>query len=176
MPWLCHLLTAFAHPLYYCCVRKQGFNLYAFNTRRGTEQALWAEDQTLPNVQTPSTLLHTEASSQAAYWKIPRDRNGWGVLSAQRTLSDLALDGRAPHFPKSTSLQLNALPPVLPTSRFLKPGIATSVCFQGFSLHWWTCFAGQEPPFINQKKKKIQWTTEKLLMSDSCPHWEIALI
>lgn len=99
--------------------------------------------------------------------RFPRDRNAWGVLSAQHPFSDLALAGRAPHFPKSTSLLLNALPPVLPTSLFLKPGIATSVCIQGFSLHWWAYFAGQEPPFITRKKKR-----KKKKWKNTTNHWK----
>lgn len=51
VPWLCNLLTAFAHPLYYSWARKQDLSLHTFNTRYNTEQSLWAGDKKLTNVQ-----------------------------------------------------------------------------------------------------------------------------
>lgn len=85
------------------------------------------------------------------YWKIPlRDSQYLGspFISAHPLWFGPSWE-RLSTFHKSTSLLLfNALPLAPSISHFLKPGIVTPVWIQGLSLHWWTCFAGQEPPFI----------------------------
>lgn len=65
-------------------------------------------------------------------------------------------------FHESTSLLLfNALPLALSINCSLKPNIVTPVWIQGLSLHWWTWFAGQGPPFLLRcfHLKKTHWKT-----------------
>lgn len=80
VPWLCHLLAAFVHPLYYSCVRKQGLSLNAFSIKHWAEQPLWAEDKMLTSVQMLVKCHEQEQAHRLHIERLPRDYNAWGVF------------------------------------------------------------------------------------------------
>lgn len=80
MPWLCHLLAAFVHPLYYSCVRKQGLSLNAFSIKHWAEQPLWAEDKMLTSVQMLVNCHGQEQAHRLHIERFPWDYNAWGVF------------------------------------------------------------------------------------------------